>query len=214
MRHAFLVFLLLVFYHPLYSQDTLYTRWAIITRPLAWFDPQNQNLCAGLQYRISNVRNVQVEAGLINSFYQDWVVDSFNVHYTGYRVSAEYMHFLEGSPFYISGECMYKNFSRSRDEWMLRMGGTYQQKFRVHKYYNVSSFRFKAGVSTNRWGSRVHLDLAAALGLRTKYVTFSQLPDDVQFLEMSNFENETTAGRSYVPELSFTITMVYKIKKK
>jgi hypothetical protein len=58
----------------------------------------------------------------------------------------------------------------------------------------------------------VHLDLAAGIGLRTKNVSFSSLPEDAEFLEQSNFENETVAGRSFVPELFFTMSVVYKFR--
>lgn len=213
MRQAFFVVILLFCFHKLFSQDTpSYSKFSLVTRPLAWVDPVNQSLSVGLQYRVSQKCIVELQPGIIHSAYQNLIVDSFNVHYAGFRGSAEAMFFIEESPYYVSCEYLYKNFTRSKDEWMLRMGSTYQQKFRVDKYYRVNSYRFKAGVTTNRNGSRVHLDLAAGIGLRTKNVSFSPLPEDAEFLEQSNFENETVAGRSFVPELFFTISMVYKFR--
>lgn len=213
MRTAFFVVILLSCFCKLFSQDTSpYSKLSLVTRPLAWVDPLNQNISLGLQYRVSQKCIVEMQPGIILSVYQDLIVDSFNVHYNGYRVSAEAMFFIEEGPYYVSCEYLYKNFTRTKDEWMLRMGSTYQQKFRVSKYYRVNSYRFKAGVTTNRNGSRVHADIAAGIGLRTKNVSFSPLPEDAEFLELSNFENETVAGISIVPEFFFTISLIYKFR--
>ncbi|MBK8848117.1 MAG: hypothetical protein IPO27_16900 [Bacteroidetes bacterium] len=197
------------------QDSSVVPKWSLVTKPFYIFDPLNQGLEAGIGYRFNNIFSAQFRGGPMFSIYK--AGPNFkNNNYAGYRIAAEVqLNVFRTSyeSYYVGAEYLYKDFTRTKQEWFLRMGNKYQQLLLLSKFYDVHGLHIKAGLNTINSSRRIAYEFYGAVGARIKYVSFSELPDDARFLEQSNFENETIEGKSGVPVLFLGMIMHFRFTK-
>lgn len=217
MRYLALIFAFLVSTFCSAQSDSLaIPKWSLVTKPFYVIDPLNQGLEVGVAYQLSKTVSVQLRSGPLFSLYKAGSNFKKN-NYVGYRFAAEMQYNLlitNYENYYVAVEYLYKDFTRTKQEWFLRMGNKYQQQLLLSKYYHVHGMHIKVGLNTIQSSRRTAFDFYGGVGVRAKNVSFSPLPEDATFLEQSNFENETVEGRSQVPVLFIGMIMHIRFANK
>jgi len=188
-----------------------FPKLAVTVKPIGFFDPFLTNFTGGVQYRFRDKLMVEIQGGLIHSWYCTYNQKEEDISKKGWKAGVEVKYLLY-KRMYAAVQLFHNNYTKTNEESVWRYGRSYTQDMNLDKKISSVGGHLKFGVFLYRPERRLFLDCFAGIGMRNRKIELQSLPEDVELIEEIDmfgpdiFDNDESGTRNYPSvELGFSI---------
>jgi hypothetical protein len=216
-----LFFLVVCFYS--YGQEpseNAFSKWSVTVKPIGFLDPFLTNFTLGGQHRVSEKFLVEINGGLIQSWYCTYNQKEDNISKSGWRAGAE-VKYLFHRKLYIAAQAFHNNYIKTNNETVWRYNRAYTQDFELEKHITATGGHLKFGILIHHPGKPLFFDFYAGLGMRYRDTNIRNLPDDGEIVEdidwfgprIFNFDTDVTGSKT-TPSVALGFSVGWQFGKK